>query len=51
MLDIKAKSKQEGLRDTDVLHGFIFSLFFPHWLEAKGAKSTFLAIGKFSHTV
>ncbi|KAJ4988984.1 major facilitator superfamily transporter [Stagonosporopsis vannaccii] len=29
----------------NVLHGFIFSLFFPHWLEAKGSKSTFLAIG------
>ncbi|KAF3040316.1 hypothetical protein E8E12_008005 [Didymella heteroderae] len=29
----------------NVLHGFIFSLFFPHWLEAKGPKSTFLAIG------
>jgi multidrug resistance protein len=30
---------------TDVLHGFIFSLFFPHWLESSGSKSTFLAIG------
>jgi hypothetical protein len=29
----------------NVLHGFIFSLFFPHWLEAKGPKSTFLAVG------
>lgn len=33
----------------DVLHGFIFSLFFPHWLEAKGPKSTFLAIGRLGH--
>jgi multidrug resistance protein len=29
----------------NILHGFIFSLFFPHWLEAAGSKSTFLAIG------
>ncbi|KAI8938504.1 hypothetical protein NX059_004393 [Plenodomus lindquistii] len=29
----------------NVLHGFIFSLFFPHWLESSGSKSTFLAIG------
>ena len=30
---------------TDVLHGFIFSLFFPHWLESSGSKDTFIAIG------
>lgn len=29
----------------NVLHGFIFSLFFPHWLESSGSKDTFLAIG------
>jgi MFS family permease len=29
----------------DILHGFIFSLFFPHWLESSGSKKTFLAIG------
>ncbi|KAF1940425.1 MFS general substrate transporter [Clathrospora elynae] len=29
----------------NVLHGFIFSLFFPRWLEASGSKNTFLAIG------
>jgi len=29
----------------NVLHGFIFSLFFPHWLESAGSKNTFLAIG------
>ncbi|KAF2021755.1 MFS general substrate transporter [Aaosphaeria arxii CBS 175.79] len=29
----------------NILHGFIFSLFFPHWLEADGAKSVFLAVG------
>lgn len=29
----------------NVLHGFIFSLFFPHWLEASGSKDTFVAIG------
>jgi multidrug resistance protein len=29
----------------NVLHGFIFSLFFPHWLESSGSKNTFLAIG------
>lgn len=34
------------LTSIDVLHGFIFSLFFPHWLEAKGPKSTFLAVGR-----
>jgi hypothetical protein len=31
--------------DTDVLHGFIFSLFFPHWLEASGSKDVFIAVG------
>lgn len=29
----------------NVLHGFIFSLFFPHWLESSGSKDTFVAIG------
>lgn len=29
----------------NILHGFIFSLFFPHWLESSGSKSTFLALG------
>ncbi|KAL6711743.1 hypothetical protein ACN47E_002786 [Coniothyrium glycines] len=29
----------------NVLHGFIFSLFFPHWLESSGSKNTFMAIG------
>jgi len=47
----KSKSRQPSLvtwlltRSTDVFHGFIFSLFFPHWLESSGSKSTFLAIG------
>jgi hypothetical protein len=27
------------------LHGLVFSLFFPHWLEADGSKNVFLAIG------
>ncbi|KAJ4362224.1 hypothetical protein N0V95_001468 [Ascochyta clinopodiicola] len=29
----------------NVLHGFVFSLFFPHWLEAKGPKNTFIVVG------
>ncbi|KAH7361323.1 major facilitator superfamily domain-containing protein [Pyrenochaeta sp. MPI-SDFR-AT-0127] len=29
----------------NVLHGFVFSLFFPHWLESSGSKKTFIAIG------
>ncbi|KAF2192330.1 MFS general substrate transporter [Zopfia rhizophila CBS 207.26] len=29
----------------NVLHGFIFSLFFTHWLESDGPKSVFLAVG------
>jgi MFS family permease len=29
----------------NILHGFIFSLFFPHWLEASGPKDVFLAVG------
>ncbi|KAF2025016.1 MFS general substrate transporter [Setomelanomma holmii] len=29
----------------NILHGFIFSLFFPHWLESSGSKNTFLAVG------
>lgn len=30
---------------TDVFHGFVFSLFFNHWLEGDGAKKTFVALG------
>ena len=30
---------------TDVLHGFVFSLFFAGWLQADGSRSVFLAIG------
>ncbi|PVI06528.1 MFS general substrate transporter, partial [Periconia macrospinosa] len=29
----------------NILHGFVFSLFFPHWLESEGPKNTFLAVG------
>ncbi|OAG10613.1 MFS general substrate transporter [Paraphaeosphaeria sporulosa] len=29
----------------NVLHGFIFSLFFTHWLAASGPKDTFIAVG------
>ncbi|KAL8790328.1 MAG: hypothetical protein Q9213_000680 [Squamulea squamosa] len=29
----------------NIFHGLVFSLFFNHWLEAKGSKSVFLAIG------
>jgi len=29
----------------NVFHGFVFSLFFAHWLEASGSKKTFIAIG------
>ncbi|KAF2132146.1 MFS general substrate transporter [Dothidotthia symphoricarpi CBS 119687] len=29
----------------NILHGFIFSLFFPSWLEHSGSKDTFLVIG------
>ena len=29
----------------DVFHGFVFSLFFPGWLEADGPRSVFLALG------
>jgi hypothetical protein len=29
----------------NILHGFIFSLFFTRWLEAKGPKDVFLAVG------
>lgn len=29
----------------NILHGFIFSLFFPHWLESSGSKKTFIAVG------
>ncbi|KAF2105205.1 major facilitator superfamily domain-containing protein [Lophiotrema nucula] len=29
----------------NILHGFVFSLFFTHWLEASGPKDTFVAVG------
>lgn len=29
----------------NIFHGLVFSLFFAHWLESDGPKSTFLAIG------
>ncbi|KAI5779066.1 putative MFS transporter [Geopyxis carbonaria] len=29
----------------NVLHGFIFSLFFNHWLDKDGPKMTFVALG------
>ncbi|KAF2691585.1 MFS general substrate transporter [Lentithecium fluviatile CBS 122367] len=29
----------------NILHGFVFSLFFPHWLESSGPKHTFIAVG------
>lgn len=29
----------------DILHGFIFSLFFTRWLESSGPKEVFLAVG------
>ncbi|KAF2477326.1 MFS general substrate transporter [Lindgomyces ingoldianus] len=29
----------------NIFHGFIFSLFFTHWLESSGSKKTFLAVG------
>ncbi|KAJ4357450.1 uncharacterized protein N0V89_002025 [Didymosphaeria variabile] len=29
----------------NILHGFIFSLFFTHWLAASGPKDTFIAVG------
>ncbi|KAF4309193.1 Major facilitator superfamily [Botryosphaeria dothidea] len=29
----------------NVFHGFVFSLFFTHWLENDGAKDVFLAVG------
>lgn len=29
----------------DVLHGFVFSLFFVQWLQADGAKDVFVALG------
>lgn len=28
-----------------MLHGFIFSLFFNHWLEDDGSKKVFIALG------
>lgn len=30
---------------ADVLHGFVFSLFFNHWLEKDGSKIVFVALG------
>ena len=30
---------------TDVLHGFVFALFFTNWLEEDGGKKVFLTIG------
>ncbi|KAL1611892.1 hypothetical protein SLS60_000114 [Paraconiothyrium brasiliense] len=29
----------------NILHGFIFSLFFTHWLAGSGPKDTFIAVG------
>lgn len=29
----------------NVFHGFVFSLFFPHWLQSSGSKKTFIAVG------
>lgn len=29
----------------DILHGFVFSLFFTGWLQADGSKAVFLVIG------
>jgi hypothetical protein len=29
----------------NIFHGLVFSLFFPHWLEADGSKNVFLVIG------
>lgn len=29
----------------NVFHGFVFSLFFTHWLESDGGKKVFLAVG------
>lgn len=29
----------------NVLHGLVFSLFFNYWLDARGPKTTFLALG------
>ncbi|KAF1974265.1 MFS general substrate transporter [Bimuria novae-zelandiae CBS 107.79] len=29
----------------NILHGFVFSLFFTHWLQASGPKDTFVAVG------
>lgn len=31
--------------ETDILHGFVFSLFFTHWLQSSGPKDTFVAVG------
>ena len=33
------------LTAADVFHGLVFSLFFPHWLEADGSKQVFNIIG------
>lgn len=29
----------------NILHGLVFSLFFPQWLEAEGSKNVFVALG------
>lgn len=29
----------------DIFHGLVFSLFFNHWLETDGPKTTFAVIG------
>lgn len=29
----------------DVFHGFVFSLFFTHWLQHDGPKDVYLAVG------
>lgn len=33
------------LTRLDILHGFVFSLFFDRWLDASGSKNTFVAVG------
>jgi len=33
------------VQNVDVLHGFVFSLFFNHWLEADGSRKVFVALG------
>ncbi|KAF2426514.1 hypothetical protein EJ08DRAFT_663264 [Tothia fuscella] len=29
----------------NIFHGLVFSLFFPHWLEADGSKKVFIVLG------